>query len=387
MPGSPRLSSSRLARAAAAAAATVSLVAAGGPAVASSQLAGHVTVSPDRPQVPWSRVGPGWELVLYTSTAVGSPSRPAPTTLNLVSPGGRRYQLYRWRSGTVPPALLDWSGDKTRALLGLDNGKLEQITLATGAASIISLPRNAQILGYTRPSGRSLLAAVLSGRRVRFGRYSQHGALQRQLADVKTDNTSLLVSPGGGQLVIGTGSGLVLVSSAGHVVRWLPVHPQAGGCNPVRYWTAGTVLASCATTRSGPRLWLVPVDGSRAATLTPVRSQHGPDLGDIGAWRLHGALYVQATGPCGDEFIARQHRNGSVSVISVPGARANDNHIFTAHGGRFLVLAQTGCIGSNSLLWFNPRTRAEQWLFRTPKQAEGVVGVMPYYSRQNQPIL
>lgn len=37
-----------------------------------------------------------------------------------------------------------------------------------------------------------------------------------------------------------------------------------------------------------------------------------------------------------------------------------------------LIQAQTGCIDSNSLLWFNPGTHAEQWLLRAPATAFAV---------------
>jgi hypothetical protein len=36
-----------------------------------------------------------------------------------------------------------------------------------------------------------------------------------------------------------------------------------------------------------------------------------------------------------------------------------------------------------SLLWFDPGTRAERWLVRTPSTAHGVVVAVPFYSREN----
>lgn len=55
-----------------------------------------------------------------------------------------------------------------------------------------------------------------------------------------------------------------------------------------------------------------------------------------------------------------------------------------SHGGaRLLIQAQTGCTGSNSLLWYNPGTHAEQWLLRAPVNAFGVTAVVPYYTREN----
>jgi hypothetical protein len=60
-----------------------------------------------------------------------------------------------------------------------------------------------------------------------------------------------------------------------------------------------------------------------------------------------------------------------------------DNHVLTAVGSRLLIQAPTSCLGSNSLLWFNPATRAEQWLIRAPVSVVGVGAALPFYSRQD----
>jgi hypothetical protein len=57
--------------------------------------------------------------------------------------------------------------------------------------------------------------------------------------------------------------------------------------------------------------------------------------------------------------------------------------VLTASGSRLLVQAPTSCVGSNSLLWFNPGTHAEQWLIRAPSSAIGVINAVPFYSRQD----
>ncbi|HBW21141.1 MAG TPA: hypothetical protein DEH11_20060 [Actinobacteria bacterium] len=332
--------------------------------------------------VPWKKVGPGWELVQYSASTAAEPSKAGPHTLYLVDPEGGRYKLYSWAAKKIAPGLLAWSGDKTRALLGISSNELEQITLASGKTSIISLPASAQAIGYTRPDGTSLLAATVTGPYVKVARYTQQGVLERQLAKVRSNGAAVIESPDGTELVIATSAGLELVSNAGHVIRSLPVHGPAFGCYPNRYWNSGTVLAVCTPSSARPRLWLVPLSGRAPSALTPPRTS-GPDLGDIGGWKLGGGLYLQALGGCGAVFIARQHANGSISVVNVPGAPADDNHIISALGSRLLVQAETGCIGSNSLLWFNPATHAEQWLIRTPHTVQGVQAVIPYYSREN----
>jgi hypothetical protein len=57
--------------------------------------------------------------------------------------------------------------------------------------------------------------------------------------------------------------------------------------------------------------------------------------------------------------------------------------VLTALGSRLLIQAPTSCTGSVSLLWFDPGTRAEQWLVRTPSIQAGVTTAIPFYSREN----
>jgi hypothetical protein len=47
------------------------------------------------------------------------------------------------------------------------------------------------------------------------------------------------------------------------------------------------------------------------------------------------------------------------------------------------IQASASCTGSVSLLWFDPATRAEQWLIRAPAKAAGAAIAIPFYSRQN----
>ena len=106
------------------------------------------------------------------------------------------------------------------------------------------------------------------------------------------------------------------------------------------------------------------------------------DLGDLDAWSLPTGLYLQSAGPCAVLQIFKQARNGSITLVHVPGT-IGDNHVLTADGSRLLIQAPTGCLGSNSLLWFNPATHAEQWLIRAPYSVIGVDVALPFYSREN----
>ena len=89
----------------------------------------------------------------------------APVTLYLISPAGHRYQLHRWAATKNPLYLIDWSGDKTRALLyDQASGRLEQLTLATGRVSHISLPtRVSSFTDQLHPARRAGPARLPAG--------------------------------------------------------------------------------------------------------------------------------------------------------------------------------------------------------------------------------
>ena len=362
------------------AALTSTALAAGSPAGGQVVLAAGQTGT--AAQVPWQRVRPAWELVQYNaSTNTAGHIRPRALTLYLVDPAGGRYRLFRWAGkAAIQPVLADWSGDKTRALFTQGTSTLQQLTLRTGKVTTITL-RHAGLTvaaSYTRPTGSSLL--VTDGASQTVTEYSLHGTVLRHLGK---NSEGAIQSADGAQFVLPGSAGLRLTTSTGRFVRSLPVPGR--GCEPLRYWNASTILASCAVSRTGTqtRLWLVPASGATPSVLT---SDHltPPDLGNLGAWRLPNGLYLQAGGACGALFIARQHSNGSTSMVTVPGTNGTSNQVVTAKGSRLLVDAGTGCTPSNSLLWFNPATHAEQWLVSTPHTVLGVMAVVPFYSRENQ---
>jgi hypothetical protein len=333
--------------------------------------------------VPWSRVGPGWVLAEYT-TAHPEGGAAGPETLDLVSPSGTVYQLARWPDSRSAPNLIAWSPDGKRALFQVFTGKggAEQLTLATGRTSTFLIQGAANPIGYTLPDGLNILAGRPAGSDISLARYSLSGRLTRSLGS--STGGTVLYQPSGAAFLTGAGHGLKLVSNNGTLVRNLPVPGTAANtCNPVRWWTASTVLASCAPPESaGPQLWLVPAGGGRPQALTPVRKVSSGDLGDLDAWTLSSGLYLQSAGPCGVLQIFRQARGGSITLVKVPRTEG-DNHVLTALGARLLIQAPTSCVGSNSLLWFNPGTGAEQWLIRAPANVVGVVAALPFYSRQN----
>jgi TolB protein len=337
-----------------------------------------------RASVPWSHVGPGWVLAQYTSAPPGEGVGTGPAELYLISPGGTRYELARWPDWRTAPVLLAWSPDGRRALFQVFSGKggVEQLTLATGQRSTFVLQGFATPIGYTTPDGLNIVAGRPSGAGTSLARYSLSGRLTRTLG--YSADGQVLYAPAGTEFVTGASTGLKLVSNGGALIRRLPVPgTSTNSCNPARWWDSGTVLASCAPPNTaGPQLWLVPLSGGRPTALTPPRGAKTHDLGDFDAWSLPSGLYLQSAGACGTLQIFRQARNGSVTLVTVPHTEG-DNHVLTALGSRLLIQAPTSCTGSVSLLWFDPGTRAERWLVRTPSTAHGVVVAVPFYSREN----
>jgi len=335
-----------------------------------------------RAVVPWDRVAAGWVLTQYTSAAPGGGS--GPEALYLIGPGGTRYRLASWPDWRTAPQLVAWSPDGRRALFQVFSGQggAEVLTLATGQASTFVMQGTANPIGFTTPHGLNIVAGQPSGNGTSLARYSLSGRLLQRLG--YSADGQVLYAPSGTEFATGTGNGLKLVSNGGVLVRNLPVHgTSANSCNPVRWWNGGTVLASCIPPGSGiPQLWLVPVSGARPTALTPPRRASSGDLGDLDAWQLPSGLYIQAAGPCALLQVFKQSRSGSITRVTVPGT-TGDNHVLTALGSRLLIQAPTSCTGSVSLLWFNPATRAEQWLVRAPANVTGASIAIPFYSRED----
>jgi hypothetical protein len=336
-----------------------------------------------RASVPWNRIGAGWVLTQYSSAAPEGGGS-GPEALYLISPGGTRYQLASWPDSRFAPELLAWSPDGRRALFQVFSGKggTEVLTLATGQVSTFAMPGEANPIGFTTPRGLDILGGQPSGNGTSLARYSLSGQLLQRLG--YSADGQVLYAPSGTEFATGTGHGLKLVSNGGTLLRNLSVPgTSANSCNPVRWWNSGTILASCIPPGSAsPQLWLVPVSGARPAALTPPRRVSSGDLGDLDAWQLPSGLYLQAAGPCAVLQIFRQARGGSITRVTVPGT-TGDNDVLTASGSRLLIQAPTSCTGSVSLLWFNPATRAEQWLIRAPVKVTGASVAIPFYSREN----
>jgi hypothetical protein len=361
-----------------------------------------------RASVPWSLVGRGWTLA-ELSDALPGPAATGNSATYLVDPQGGRYLMRKWPASSAP-ALLAWSGDARSALyatsataIGTDSFFV--LSLSTGHVTPLALPANVTVAGFTRPDGRNLLAVQQGPTRDRLERYNLQGGFQATLATMPRrpagppwtaacgTTCGALSSPDGTVAVWGTvGDEMQLVSNAGGVIRRLHV-PHSGqppSCTPLSWWDTSTVLASCAAVAgnsAATELWLVPDNGSPGRPLT-VASGTPAGVGyNEGAWQAGGQEYVTQTtatqctqaanGPGGLQIL-RLASSGSSVPVAVPGSAGNHNAIVASAGPRLLVLAQTSCQGTTSLLWLNPATGAAQVLLTAPASQAGVVAAVPY---------
>ena len=78
--------------------------------------------------VSWAPVGAGWSLAEYSGSTAGAvtPRKAGATLVYLVGPSGYRDALYQWPAGQTNWTLLDWSGDKARALFSGPDGQFGQ---------------------------------------------------------------------------------------------------------------------------------------------------------------------------------------------------------------------------------------------------------------------
>src|ERR1700759_1712701 len=332
---------------------------------------------------PLASAGSGWTLA-EDSAATSFDSQHAQVgaaTLYLVSPSGTKTVMYHWAAAKdVAWRLVDWSGDKSRALfVGTQTNMVGQLVLATGNFTSFSLPAGTQALGYSRPDGTAILASRQTSSGDQILRFDLTGKLEKTLASgPQNAATTAIYSPDGTALAVNGAKGIEEVTNSTGATRALP-SPAGATCQPVRWWDDTRILASCLVTDSpAPRLWLVSTSGAQPTALTQQRTGKGPDLGDINAYQLPSGLYLQALGACGGIFIAKPASDGTAASVTVPQHPGNDNQNVTANGGELLVRAQTGCAESTSLLCFAPSTNPVQMLIRAPAGIEGVVAAVPY---------
>jgi TolB protein len=370
-----------------------------GPPIASAEptnsptMAAHGVEAP-LGAVPWSQVGPGWMLAMWSPVPGLHPGEQAPpgtptyqtasTTLYLVDPAGGRYSITTFPppGDGSNPTLADWSGDGTRALFTTtenDNTVLTQVDLRSGAKTTFTVGRNSGTPRYTRPDGKAVLLETSAG----LG----HASLERvdlagnhQLTyPVGPDFMGYLPTPDGMQLVLGAGSGLALMGNDGVAGKALPIAGQEE-CAPMSWWdTASTIAVARCRNSAGSQLWLVPTDGRAPTALTaPNKGDHGPDYGDMSAWQLPTGTYVQAQGACGVIFLAKLNGDGTTSKVSVPQVQSATVVVIGANGGDLELKSAVGCGGGQSLIDYNPAAGTSTVLLGPSVNGGGVITAVPY---------
>jgi hypothetical protein len=360
--------------------------------------------------VPWSIVRSGWTLADFSTgqpTAGGQPTGGSTTTI-LVDPEGGKYDIYQWPAGSNPQ-LLAWSGNSDTALFG-GSGGYQLLTLhgSAGSGQVVplTLPSGVAPAGFTRPDGLNILAVRQGPALNKLQRYNLSGQFQETLATsvrrpaqgtlsgtCASSVCGALSSPTGVMAVWGLrGDEMQLVSNAGGVIRRLHV-PASGNppsCTPVSWWNQNTILADC--TAPGPvglqlRLWLVPDDGAAATPLTLASGSPAGVGFFTGAWLAAGRVYATTTtgaecsgAPSGPGGLAVMDvtQASSATQLTVPGSTGNYSDVVGSSRGWLLVLAQTSCPASSSLLWLNPLTGATQSLLRAPAGQAGVTGAVTW---------
>ena len=341
--------------------------------------------------IPWSQVGPGWMVALWGPHAAVAPGTESSdwdqqsTTVYLVDPVGGRYLV------TTLPApsdysLSDWSGDGRHVLLlepgGSGGSTFDEIDLATGRVLHSVTESDDASARFTRPTGQALLVWTNGVDQApnTLVRTSWSGTVQLSYPNsypgIGTLSTFFLPGLDGTQLVTGTTSGMALVANDGTFVR--AIGPPGRVCTPTRWWDAGDLVAACqspsSSGSSGPSLWIVPVSGQSATQLT---NPQAPDNGDVDAWQVGPATYVQALGGCGSEYLAQRNPDGTTAKVTVPGA-TDSVQVIGAHQAQLALLAQMACGSGETLFWFDPAAATETPLLGPQVNGGGVLAALPY---------
>jgi hypothetical protein len=321
-----------------------------------------------------------------------------------VDPQGGKYTITT-SSGSTEQQLMAWSGNDTTALFGTHaaagstNG-YQLLDVRTGQLTPLLLPAGVVPLGFTRPDGTAILAVSEEPAKLHLQRYTLTGQLQASIASLprKAGETlapngcasaCALSSPDGLTDVWGIlGRGMQVLYNNGSKPHMLRVkgsgHPSS--CIPVTWWTDTTVLASCVASAGQSQLWLVPAAGGPSTPLTAAAGSPSGDGNIVGAWRAGGAVYVTQTsfhqcpsapsGPGGLDIVPLNQ--GTSAAITVPGSTHNVSTLVATQGSRLLVLTQTRCPGTSSLLWFNPSTGHSETVLTAPASEVGVIAAVPY---------
>jgi len=347
-----------------------------------------------RSEIPWSQVGPGWTLALWTPSttidknAQGAVLRNSPESLLVVNPVGGRYLIT-----TLPVGhhlqLEEWSGDGRRArfTLTIPNANLPttthvELNLETGARHEITVSGSANF-SYTRPLGLALLVSRVSG----LERVGLDGS--RQLV-YPTSYPGIgkvsggYYSPDGSQLVRNTDHGWVLTRNDGTVVRTLSRPTGMAHCRNHRWWTATTILMTCypGSTNDHPKVWLVPITGAAATPLLGPEADQGEflDVIRVGSQTffersdLSGGFHCDGT----DVFaLLPDGRTRSLNLRKRTGT-SQGVHFLQANGQTLYLTTNLRCGQNQRIVSYDPRTDALSTLLGGPVKGGSIIAALGY---------
>ena len=165
-------------------------------------------------------------------------------------------------------------------------------------------------------------------------------------------NGGFLVNANGTELVFSTQNGMEVVSSDGQPVRALATTFGPDACGMLNFWNSRSVAADCMG-----QLLAFPLSGGRPDQLTSSRDQGT----FVGAWQLPAGTYAEAAA-CGTTWLERLHRNGTATILTIPGAAdAGTVQPLGTYGDQLPLLIAGGCDGhfpSSFIDWYNPAANA-----------------------------
>ena len=328
-----------------------------------------------RDQIPWSLVGDGWTVALWSATSPDRANHPDAVlqqTLFLVDPQGGRYRITSFSDTQMYVA--DVSGDHQRALVGVLSAtttRRSEVDLHTGHVTAVTIPSGVDV-EYTKPLGKALLAfstTVLE--RLNFDGSVQHVFFPGAGMTGSTPYRALY-SADGATLVIGNAHGLTVVGNDGSNPHLVP-EPTATtlGCAPTRWWEPGVVLARCAALVKGQpgmdQLWLIPIDGGTPIALTAHGDVHTAG-GDGNAWQMHSGTFVAGEVGCGGGFIPLMlNPDGTTREVTiiVPGASSGGPVLSGVTADWVFARINVSCQGVHAaaLVRFDPGTGTSIVLF------------------------
>jgi hypothetical protein len=384
------------------------------PAAATPAAAPAVTAGTERGigDVPWSQVGPGWMVAVWSPVTPHHPGvQPAPgeptsetatNVLYLVDPAGNRYSITEFPPGEDKPDLVEWSGDGSHALFeSIHGGQASAISidLHTGERTTVPIQGTP---AYTRPDGKSLLVSThFNGdepgtlRRIDMAGNDELVYPTENLGGAGQFSGDYLASPDGTQLVLGTANlgneivprsdnSLVVLRNDGTIIRTLPVPLAKSYCSPVKWWEANVILTHCSEAGgSGEQLWKMPIDGGAPTALTAYNAGGGEapgfegNLGNWNAFELSSGTFLPTAGACGTTFVSRLTPDGHTERVDIP--HVSDSVSLVGTSGDMLVLvAEVGCGGGQSLLTYDPVANTSTVLLGPPNMTGGVELVRLY---------